>query len=184
MIFIETQKYYYVLDSKFIFSFSNGHIHNVVLTLPNVLQMNVEINHVDSTLFNVINSNVDVHNVASTLIWRCTMSWRHINLKTTSKQRWNVFLFEFTGTFLYQSEFNFLFPTYCISVFGPQLYLQKRAIASVWYVPKPSIFSHTEAATVDVLWKRVFIEISQDSQENTSASSFLIKLQVSGLHFY
>ena len=82
MIFIETQKYHYVLDSKFIFY---GHIHNVVSTwlnvveidvendnvvstLPNVVQINVEIDNVDSTLFNIVNSNVDVRNVVSTLI--------------------------------------------------------------------------------------------------------------------
>ena len=40
---------------------------------------------VDSTLFNVVNSNVDVRNVASTLIWRCTASRRHINIRTTLK---------------------------------------------------------------------------------------------------
>ena len=48
--------------------FSNGHIRNVVSTLPNVVQINVEIDNVDSTLLNVVNFNVDVHNVVSTLI--------------------------------------------------------------------------------------------------------------------
>ena len=65
--------------------FSNGHIRNVVSTLPNVVkinvendnvvstlsnvvQINVEIGNVDSTLLNVVNFNVDVHNVVSTLI--------------------------------------------------------------------------------------------------------------------
>ena len=64
--------------------FSNGHIRNVVSTLPNVVktdvkndkvistlsnvvQFNVEI-HVVSTLLNVVNFNIDVHNVFSTLI--------------------------------------------------------------------------------------------------------------------
>ena len=78
----------------FIF-FQNGHSHNVVSTLPNVVkicvendnvvqmkmiiyvendnfvQIRVEIqswNSVDSTVLNVLNLNVDVHNVASTLI--------------------------------------------------------------------------------------------------------------------
>ena len=38
----------------------------------------------------------------------------------------------------------------------------------------------TEAATRGVLWKKVFLEISQNSQENTCATvSFLIKLQAS-----
>ena len=78
--------------------FSNGHIRNVVSTLPNVVkidvendnvvstlsnvvQFNVEIHNVVSTLLNVVNFNVDVHNVVSTLIWRCVTSRRHINLK-------------------------------------------------------------------------------------------------------
>ena len=61
-------------------------IENVFLTLSYVVQINIEIENVDSTLFNVLNSNVDVDNVVSTLIWRCATSRRHINLKTTSKQ--------------------------------------------------------------------------------------------------
>ena len=47
--------------------FSNGHIRNVVSTLPNV-QFNVEIHKVVSKLLNVVNFNVDMHNVLSTLI--------------------------------------------------------------------------------------------------------------------
>ena len=43
-----------------------------------------------TTLLNVVDFNVDVHNVVSTLIWRCAMSWCHINLKTTLNRRWNV----------------------------------------------------------------------------------------------
>ena len=39
-----------------------------------------------------------------------------------------------------------------------------------------------EATTSGVLWKKVFLEMSQNSQENTCARvSFLIKLQASGL---
>ena len=65
--------------------FSNGHIRNVVSTLPNVVkidvendnvvltlsnvvQFNVEIYNVVSTLLNVVNFNVDLHNIASKLI--------------------------------------------------------------------------------------------------------------------
>ena len=43
----------------------------------------------------------------------------------------------------------------------------------------------TDAATRGVLWKKVFLEISQNSQENTCARvSFLIKLQGSGLQLF
>ena len=63
---------------------------NVVSTLSNVVQINVEIHKVVSTLLNVLIYNVDVHNVVTTLIWRSEMPWRHINLKTTMNQRWNV----------------------------------------------------------------------------------------------
>ena len=39
----------------------------------------------------------------------------------------------------------------------------------------------SEAATRGVLWKKVFLEISKNSQENTHARvPFLIKLQASG----
>ena len=40
--------------------------------------------------FDVVTFNVDVHNVVSTLVWRCTTSRRHINLKATLKRRSNV----------------------------------------------------------------------------------------------
>ena len=87
--------------------FSNGHIRNVVSTLPNVVkidvendnvvstlsnvvQFNVEIHNVVSTLLNVVDFNIDVSNVVSTLIWRCVTSRRHINLKSTLNWRWNV----------------------------------------------------------------------------------------------
>ena len=87
--------------------FLNSHIRNVVLTLPNVVkidvendnvvstlsnvvQFNVEIHNVVSTLLNVVNYNVDVHNVVSTLLWRCATLRRHMYLKTTLNRRWNV----------------------------------------------------------------------------------------------
>ena len=82
--FFEALKYYFVFYSRLSF-FSNGHIRNVVSTLPNVVkinvyndnvvstlsnvvQINIEIDNVDSTLLNVVNFNIDVHNVTSTLI--------------------------------------------------------------------------------------------------------------------
>ena len=51
------------------------------------------------------------------------------------------------------------------------------------------IFNETrpnlEAATKGDLQENVFLEIWQNSQENTCARvSFLIKLQASGLHYY
>ena len=90
------------LNRGFIFIFRNSHIHNVVSTLPsvvkiyvedgsvvstlsNVVQINAEMDNVDATSFSVVIFDVDIHNVVSKLIWRCGMSWRHINLK----QRWS-----------------------------------------------------------------------------------------------
>ena len=81
--------------------FSNGHIRNVVSTLPNDVKIdvendnavsllsnfNVKIQNVVSILLNVLNYNIDVHNVVSTVILRCAMSRRQINLKTTLNRR-------------------------------------------------------------------------------------------------
>ena len=64
--------------------FLNTFIHNDVLTLRNVMimdiendvvqmlfevvQINVDIGNVDSMLLNAVNPNVDVHNIVTTLI--------------------------------------------------------------------------------------------------------------------
>ena len=91
----------------YLFFFWNGHIRNVVSTLPNVVkidiendnvvstlsnvvQFNLEIHNFVSTLLNVVDFKVDVRNVVSTLIWRCATSQRHINLKATLNRHWNV----------------------------------------------------------------------------------------------
>ena len=49
--------------------FSNGHIRNVVSTLPNVVKIDVENDNVVSTLPNVVQFNVEKHNVVSTLFY-------------------------------------------------------------------------------------------------------------------
>ena len=46
---------------------SNGHIHNVVLTLPNVAKIDVVNDNVVSTLSNVAQINVKIDNVDSAL---------------------------------------------------------------------------------------------------------------------
>ena len=51
--------------------FSNGHIHNVVSTLPNVVKINVENGNVVSTLSNVVKINVEIDNVDFDVVERC-----------------------------------------------------------------------------------------------------------------
>ena len=98
-------------NSKIFFCYSqlfqNGHIHNVlstlinvmkldiendniVSTLSNVININVEINNVDLTLFHVVHINVNIHKVGSTLIWHCPTSQCHITLTTTLRPRWKI----------------------------------------------------------------------------------------------
>ena len=84
-IFFEAQKYYFVFESRL-----NFHFFQMVILTTFIDQINVEMGNVDSSLLNVVNFNVEVRNVVSTLIWRCATSRRHINLKATLKQRWNV----------------------------------------------------------------------------------------------
>ena len=66
-IFFKVQKYYFVFESRLIF-FSNGHIRNVVSTLPNVVKIDVENDNVVSTLSNVVQFNFEIHKVVSTLL--------------------------------------------------------------------------------------------------------------------
>ena len=85
----------------------NGHIHNVVstlinvmkldaennrivLALSNVVKIDVDLGNVALMLFNVANFNVDIHNVVSTLIWHFPTSWRNITLTTKLRLRWKV----------------------------------------------------------------------------------------------
>ena len=101
----ETHKYYFALNSRFVFElFAKVDIHKVVSTLVKVVNFDVEngnvvstmssfvnikvkTDNVLSTLFNVVNFSVDVHNVVLTLIWRCPRSWRYTNLAATFRQR-------------------------------------------------------------------------------------------------
>lgn len=68
----EIQKYYFVFYSRFFvllcFFFSNGHIQNIVSTLPNV-KMDFENDNVISTLSNVVEINVEIENVK--VVQRC-----------------------------------------------------------------------------------------------------------------
>ena len=48
--------------------YGNGHFHNVVSTLTNVVKVDVEKDNVDSTLFDVVSSNVEIQNALLTLI--------------------------------------------------------------------------------------------------------------------
>ena len=66
-IFLEAQKYYFAFESRLNF-FSNGHIRNVVSTLPNVVKIDIENDNIVSTLSNVVQFNLEIHNVASTLM--------------------------------------------------------------------------------------------------------------------
>ena len=60
------------------------------------------------------------------------------------------------------------------------LKLRTKKLASLCNIS--NYFGVSEAATRGVLLKKVFLEISQDSQENTCARvSFLIKLQASAM---
>ena len=71
-IFFEAQKDYFGFELRFIF-FPNGHIHNVISTLPNVVKIDVENDNVVSTLSSVVQFNVEIHNVVE----RCKFQlWR------------------------------------------------------------------------------------------------------------
>ena len=59
---LEVKNIILFLNRDLIF-FSNGHIRNVVSTLPNVVKVDAENGNVVSTLFNVVQFNVELHNV-------------------------------------------------------------------------------------------------------------------------
>ena len=54
----------------------------------------------------------------------------------------------------------------------------EKVLSTLKYIKYSSYLENTEAATRGVLWKKVFLKISQNSQENSFVRvSFLIKLQ-------
>ena len=85
---------------NFFFSFQlfeDGHIHNVVSTLINVMKLYVENKSIVPTLHNVVNINidltlfnVDIHDVVSTLIWYYPTLRRHMTLRATLEPHWKV----------------------------------------------------------------------------------------------
>ena len=85
-IFLEAQKYYFVFESRLIF-FSNGHICNVVSTLPNAVKIDVENDNVVSTLSNVVQFNVEKQDVISTLFYVVNFNVDIHNVVSTQKQR-------------------------------------------------------------------------------------------------
>ena len=135
-MFFETQKCYFVLESRLFFS--NGHIRNVVSTLSNVVQFDVEI-HVFSTLLNIVNYNVDVHNLVWMLIWRCATLWRHINLKTTLNQRWNVCWNITWSCDVYKSYYLLLWTSYSHQIWTAVRAAGEKFIEHSRRMPVPSI---------------------------------------------
>ena len=63
-LFFEAQKYFFCSFQLF----EKVHIHNVVLTLIDVVKLDVENNNIVSTLSNVVNINIEIDNVDLTLI--------------------------------------------------------------------------------------------------------------------
>ena len=66
-VLFKTQKNILFLNPGLIF-FSNGHICNVVSTLPNVAKNDVENDNVVSMLSNVVQFNIEIENVVSMLL--------------------------------------------------------------------------------------------------------------------
>ena len=147
-----------------LYFFSNGHIRNVVSTLPNVVKIDVENQNVvstlsnvvqfnvETTLFYVVNFNVDIHNVVLTLIWRCARSRRHINLK----QRWTD-VEMFARLFIHPLRLN-------------AVYLFSSQLVQYWNQ------DYIEAVTGDILWKKMFLKyFANFTGKHLCWSLFLIK---------
>ena len=93
MIFTAVQKYYFVLNWRFIFqSLPNDHIYNVASALPNVVKLEIKGgNGVLTFLFDIFYLTLFILTLKQrTQDGRCHTSRRCINLKATLKQRSNV----------------------------------------------------------------------------------------------
>ena len=66
-----------------LYIFSNGHIRNVVSTLPSVVNIDVENDNVVSTLSNLVHFNVEKHNVVSMLFYIINFNFARHNVVST-----------------------------------------------------------------------------------------------------
>ena len=73
------------LTTGLIIFFSNGHIHDVVSTLPNVVKIYVKNDNVVLTLSKVVQINVEIDNVDLTLCDVATSYQSKNNVETTLK---------------------------------------------------------------------------------------------------
>ena len=97
-IFFETQKYYFVFESRLSF-FSKWSYSQCCFDVAQRCEnrrwkwqrcFDVVYRCSLQHCFNVVNFIVDVHNVVSTSVWRCATLRSHINLKRMLNRRWNV----------------------------------------------------------------------------------------------
>ena len=83
--------------------------------------------------------------------------------------------------FCYQNKRKFFCWFHMFLFYGLYFELCSLSVLCIFY---STTHLYTEAATRDVLWKKVFLEISQNSQENTCARvSFWIKLMPEACNF-
>ena len=90
-------------------------------------------------MLNIVNYNVDVHNVVWTLIWRCATSRRHINLKTTLNQRWNVCWVITWSCDIYKSYYLLLWISYSHQIWAAVRAAGEKFIEYSHRMPVPSI---------------------------------------------